>query len=134
MPTRSQIDAERALDDVQHILDSYPAGAQERKRYASLVQRFPVMVRDNGLLAAFGFLHAKAEGNADSVEGRLASQLAGALGLAGDFQEVEQYLATLQLPEYMILTRRALELTGWYKRQTEARIESGEDEHATPDA
>ncbi len=116
MPTRSQTDAQRALRDVEQALSQL--NGEKRNRYTALAQRFPVMVRESGLLAAFAFLSAKAAGNRESPEGRLLSQIAGALGL--EPSTLEAHLAGLELPAYLQLTRRALEVAVWYKRQAEA--------------
>lgn len=119
--TRAQRDAERAMKDVDEALAQIQSD-KERKRYGMLVHRFPVMVRENGLIAAFGFLHSKAGGNGEAPEGRLAAQMGAALGLEGEPAAVEQHLAGLELAPYLHLTRRVLELSVWYRRMVEARL------------
>ena len=87
MRTRSQRHAETIHGMVSEIGESCDRRAQ--KRYGSLCHDFPLVVRENGLAAALGFLAAKGGSDAHSPENRLLTQLAQILG-ASDSERLRQ--------------------------------------------
>ncbi len=116
MRTRTQSDAILALKQINGIKES-----GEKKliqRYGILVHRFPIMVRQNGLQQALGFIAGKAAGKADSAEGQFLSHIAEILGLEAATL-IETILAA-ELEQYQHHTCRCLEAAIWYRHFTES--------------
>ena len=132
MQTRSQRDALAILEQVKAI-------KQEKKevikRYSVLVNDLPMMIRQNGLQQAFGFIQGKSKESMHpitdqkphSAETYFLNHLADRLGITDD---LIQQLYDAPLSEYMYYTRRCLEVSVWYKRYS-ASLLSDDDTPAT---
>jgi CRISPR type III-B/RAMP module-associated protein Cmr5 len=130
MKTRSQRDAIAILKQVKAVQKT---GDKEFiKRYAVLTNRLAIMIRQNGLQQALGFISGKS--STDSPETRFLEHLAETLDISGD---LTQQLFQSSLSEYMYYTRRCLEVAIWYRRFAESvlgidssgqTIESSEEE------
>lgn len=113
---------EIAVATLQQIEEAAQQNAEFQQRYSTLVNRLPIMVRENGLVATFGFLEGKGQGNLRSPESILLRQLgqqldAGERGLHALAREVD-------LRGYRHLTRRVMELLVWYKRLAESKLDA----------
>lgn len=91
---------------------------KDQKRYGALCHRFPLMVRENGLAAALGFLAAK-DGGKNGPEGKLLAHYAQTLN-SGDGEALQAHCVGAGLDEYRRLTRAALQAAEWFKRYAEA--------------
>ena len=111
MQTNSQQQAEAIYDLITAI-----KGSEKQERYGALCHRFPLIVRENGLAAAFGFLAAKGDG---SPENLLLAHYAAALGF-GSTDALRQSSISANLGEYQRMTRTALQAAEWFKRYAEA--------------
>jgi CRISPR-associated protein Cmr5 len=78
------------------------------KEYVSFAKKFPTLIHTCGLAQALAFAQAKAPSNLE--------HLSIVMG-ASDLLEKSR---TEQLAEYLILSRMALEASGWLKRYAEA--------------
>ena len=117
MRARSQEQAAVIYALVERIRDDE---RKEQKRYGALCHRFPLLVRESGLVAALGFLAAK-DGGEQTPEGKLLAHYAEALGYAdGDGEALRGYCVACDLAEYRRLTRAALQAAEWFKRYAEA--------------
>lgn len=88
-----------------------------QNRYGALCYSFPLIVRENGLAAALGFLAAKSE--AGNPEGLLLKHYAQILGF-NDPQAMQDFVVQeAELPEYRRLTLQVLKLAEWFKRYAE---------------
>jgi CRISPR-associated protein Cmr5 len=117
MRARSQQQAETIHGLVEQIRRDVRE-RKDQKRYGALCHRFPLMVRENGLAAAIGFLAAKGTDPA-GPESRLLAHYAAVLNCAGG-EALRQSCVASSLDEYRRLTRTALQASEWFKRYAEA--------------
>ena len=115
MRTRSQSDAIKALEHVEGIRDRNDPELSQR--YSTLVNRFPIMVRQNGLQQALGFLAGKSAGDPETAECIFLNHIAEIFGIPVD--DLIKTVLKTQLNKYMFYTRRSLEVANWYRRFTE---------------
>lgn len=115
MRTRSQYYAETTYTLVAEIqgLDR-----KDQKRYGALCHRFPLIVRECGLAAAFGFLAAKSGADRRSPENLLLGHYARVLKIR-DTDALREAAVNTDLAEYCRLTRHALMVAEWLKRYAE---------------
>ncbi len=127
MRARSQEYAETVYALVSGITDR-----KTQKAYGALCHRFPLVVRENGLAAAFGFLAAKGGDGANKPENLLLCHYAHVL-CAASADALRQTVTKADLAEYRRLTRQALAAAEWFKRYAEAVLKvdatgAGEEE------
>ncbi len=84
---------------------------EKKREYGSLAHKLPVLILQNGLVQATGFLLAKGEKHHLA----LLDDLAHLLGTAGG-ASFHQTVIKADVTQTMLLTRRALEAAGWLKR------------------
>jgi CRISPR-associated protein Cmr5 len=84
---------------------------EKKKEYGSLAHKLPVLILQNGLAQATGFLLAK--GKDEHLA--LLDDLAHLLGDAGG-KTLHQTVIAADVAQTMLLTRRGLEAAGWLKR------------------
>jgi CRISPR-associated protein Cmr5 len=93
---------------------------RDQKRYGAMCHRFPLIVRENGLAAAFGFLAAKGGTDAKSPENLLLTHYARVLGASNSAALRQTVITSSDLAEYRHLTRQTLAAAEWFKRYAEA--------------
>lgn len=88
-----------------------------KKKYGALTHKLPVLILQNGLAQATGFLIAKGKDEHIALLNDLAQVLreSGEAGCA-DGQALHQTVIAADTLKTMHLTRRALEASGWMKR------------------
>ena len=109
MRTRNQEFAAKVFGQVTQVAGRL--GREESKRYASLTQKLPVLVRTAGLAQALAFVDARGGAAGE----RLLGDLAAVVGLT-TAQRLLECAREAELPEYMRLTGTVLEALNWYKR------------------
>lgn len=125
MQTRSQTDAAR----VHSQITALPEDKKLRTDYGRLCNRFPVMVLQNGLTQALGFIAGKAGGNGESATAfrRFGDDVAALLG-GDDLNGFVDKVLKADLVGYQRLTRRALAVSLWQKRFAESVLNVGPDD------
>lgn len=106
MNLRTHEMAQRAFACVEKQLEF-----KQKKEYGSLAHKLPVLILQNGLAQATGFLLAKGEAHHQSLLEDLAHLLDKADGKA-----LHQSVIAADVTQTMLLTRRSLEAAGWLKR------------------
>jgi CRISPR-associated protein Cmr5 len=89
----------------------------KKKEYGSLAHKLPVLILQNGLAQAAGFLLAKSEAHHQA----LLDDLASVLGIAGR-DELHRQVIAADVTQTMLLTRRSLEAAGWIKRYVQGLL------------
>lgn len=84
---------------------------EKKKEYGALAHKLPVLILQNGLAQASGFLMAKGEAHHQA----LLEDLAHLLGKP-DGKSLHQTVIAADVTQTMLLTRRSLEAAGWLKR------------------
>lgn len=135
MRARSQQYAEITYALVAEI---FALDGPEQKRYGALCFRFPLIVRECGLAAAFGFLAAKGGTDPDSTENRLLRHYATALNVASS-EELRTAAVSAEFAKYRRLTRHTLMISEWFKRHAEGVLKvdatgAGEEEQVESEA
>lgn len=89
----------------------------EKKAYGALAHKLPVLILQNGLAQATGFLLAKGKAEHQALLNDLAQVLreTGELGCT-DGAALHATIVAADVGKTMQLTRRALEASGWVKR------------------
>lgn len=108
----------------------------EKKKYGALAHKLPVLILQNGLAQATGFLLAKGKTEHIAVLDDLA-QVLRTTGEAGceDGKSLHQTVINADTFKTMHLTRRALEASGWLKRYVQGILKidaTGESEEEKP--
>lgn len=131
MQTRSQTDAARVHDQITAL----PEDKKLRTDYGRLCNRFPIMVLQNGLAQALGFIAGKAGGKGASAGAfvRFGNDVAVLLG-GDDLNGFVGKVLIADLAAYRRLTRRALAVSLWQKRFAESVLNVGPDDAGDNDA
>lgn len=109
---RSQKMAQEAYPLVDKLKDH-----ELESKYRTLALTFPTMILQSGLSQAVGFLLAKGK----DEHSQLLEHLAKLLGFANG-ETLHKEILAVELSEYQLLTRRALDASSWLKRYTEALL------------
>ena len=96
------------------------------KEYKSYVKKLPMLVKTNGLGAAFAFVFSKGkDGNTyELIYGQTAEWIKTKYPFTGDFSK---FLITQNSNEYRAITNEVISLFTWLRRFAEGLIE-GDDE------
>jgi CRISPR-associated protein Cmr5 len=94
-----------------------------KQEYGALAHKFPGMILQNGLAQATGFLLAKGKAEHLALMADLAALLrhSGAV-TSTDPQALHQAVIAADLAATLLLTRRALEASGWMKRYVQGAL------------
>lgn len=129
MRTRSQQYAAQVYEQLNSLQQLQ---RKEQKKYGALCHRFPLIVRENGLAAAFGFLAAKAGTNPNSPENLLLEHYRQILEFENS-AAMQQKVVGAELPEYRRLTLQVLKLAEWFKRYAEGVLKVNSTGESTED-
>lgn len=129
MMPRSHLVAQSAYNRVNARLEF-----SAKKKYGALAHKLPVLILQNGLAQASGFLLDKDKDEHRALLDDLAQVLreTGESG-CGDRNELHQSVIRANTLNTMHLTRRALEASGWIKRYVQGVLKvnaTGETEEA----
>ncbi|AKG14987.2 CRISPR-associated protein Cmr5 [Moraxella bovoculi] len=113
MQTRTQKYAEPAYP----LVDSLKGNDIESK-YRTLALNLPTMILQAGLTQAIGFLMAKNESHHQLI----LAHLAELLNYKDKEKEFYQKILQSNVQEYQLLSRKAIEASGWLKRYTQALL------------
>lgn len=94
----------------------------DENRYGTLCHQFPVMVLQNGLMQGVGYLKGKGEGENQSPEILLLTQIASLFNYT-DTESFHTELHNCDISKYQYYTRQVLEMAIWYKRYAESMLE-----------
>jgi len=125
MHTLQQEYAKKVYDRVEAFGQDHARGSKERTEYGSMAHKFPVLVRQAGLIQALVFVQTRGKDAHQSLLQDLAQVVMeqNAQAFVNQCQEAE-------LMDYMWLTRQTLSALEWFKRfaQSVLEVESGADE------
>lgn len=116
MQTRDQQYATAIYKQVSRV--SKDVGEAERKKYGSMADKLPVLIRTAGLAQALAFVDARS----DDAQRKLLSHLAVTVGYGSDTELLEAS-RTAQLGAYMHLTQKVLQALLWYKRYAQSVLD-----------
>ncbi len=100
----------------------------DRKQYASLAHKLPGLILQNGLAQATGFLvakGAKSEAHIAVLDDLYRVLHATRTTDVHNWQALHQEIIRADLARTMLLTRRALEASGWIKRYVQGVLRLG---------
>lgn len=112
MKIRTHDYAKQAYLLVESIKDS-----EIEAKYRTLALNFPIMIMQSGLAQAIGFLMAKNK----AEHQKLLLHVANLLNKKDDKVLHDEILSS-DITQYQLLTRKALDASGWLKRYTEALL------------
>lgn len=95
-------------------------GFDRKKEYGALAHKLPVLILQNGLAQATGFLLAKGK----EEHTALLDDLAKLLGIV-DGKTLHNKVIDADVTQTMLNTRRALEASGWLKRYVQGVLKVG---------
>jgi CRISPR-associated protein Cmr5 len=127
MHTLQQKYAQRVYKHVEAFGEEHPRDSKERIEYGSMAHKFPVLVRQAGLIQALVFVQTRNKDAQKAVLEDLAQVVAGQ-----DTQVFVHQCREAKLMDYMWLTRQTLSALEWFKRfaQSVLEVEPGADEEA----
>lgn len=109
----------------------------KRKEYGALAHKLPGMILSNGLAQATGFLIAKGSGEHEALLNDLNAVLRAADAVDyPDGKTLHRHIVESDLRQTLLLTRRALETSGWIKRYVQGvlRVDAtGESDESRDD-
>ncbi len=95
-------------------------GSDIESKYRTLALDFPTMIMQSGLAQTIGFLKAKDKDKEEHAQ--LIQDMADLLGYH-NFTDMHEAILKSNVIEYQLLTRQALDASGWLKRYTQALLE-----------
>jgi CRISPR-associated protein Cmr5 len=124
MHTLQQEYAQKVYERVENFGENYPKGESVRTQYGSMAHKFPVLVRQAGLIQALAFVHTRGKDAHKLLLEDLAQVVAG--------QSTEKFVHQCReadLTTYMWLTRQTLSALEWFKRfaQSVLQVDPGEE-------
>jgi CRISPR-associated protein Cmr5 len=124
MHTLQQEYARKIYEKVKDFGESHPKGKLERTQYGAMAHKFPVLVRQAGLIHALAFVHTRGKEAHKALLGDLAQVVAN----QSDAEFVRQ-CREADLTTYMWLTRQTLSALEWFKRfaQSVLEVDPGEE-------
>ncbi|RVT47827.1 type III-B CRISPR module-associated protein Cmr5 [Rheinheimera sediminis] len=111
---RSHQLAKAAFERVQ--ARSKPQFEACQKAYGALAHKLPVLILQHGLAQATGFLLAKGKDEHIALLNDLAQVLGVPSSGNGDGEALHQRIIEADAAKTMLLTRQALDASGWLKR------------------
>ncbi len=126
---RSQVYAQKIYGQFTQLLkkSGFPKG-----EFSRVCKRFPILVKTNGLMQTVAFFHSKASGSSDKKSEQskafevFLEKLKEVLELpnASSTDTIHGYLSSndCSSENYMLLTKKALDVGLWYKRYAEILI------------
>jgi len=131
--TLEQKRAAQAFEHVRAIAGKHAQESTERKQYAAMAQKLPVLIRTAGLCQALHFLQSRRGKDGRNVLGELLEHLAGQLQrtdpaiTSGD--RLCDAVRNALLPAYLWMTRETLATAEWYARlsQSELGVQKGDE-------
>lgn len=122
MATRNQQYAISAYENVSAVTDA------QKQKYGTMCHKLPILIRQAGLVQALTFVEARGE----AAQTLLLDHIANTLP---DTRDKTALLTQARgngrddLMQYMLLTRRVLDVMVWYKRFAQSVLsEGGENE------
>ena len=95
---------------------------KEKNRYGALCHQFPVMVLQNGLMQAVGYLLGKGQNDSQKPETILLNHFAEQFNCA-NAEAFHTVLQNSEITKYQYYTRQLLEMAVWYKRYAESVLD-----------
>jgi CRISPR-associated protein Cmr5 len=123
MHTVQQEYAQKVHKRVESFGKTHPKDDEARNQYGGMAHKFPVLVRQAGLIQALAFVHTRGKEAHKTLLGDLAQVVAG--------QSAEEFVRQCReadLMTYMWLTRQTLNALEWFKRfaQSVLKVDPGE--------
>lgn len=125
MHTLQQEYARKVYERVESFEQQYPPKSAKRTRYGSMAHKFPVLVRQAGLIQALAFVQTRGKDAHKALLEDLAQVVAA--------QDASAFVKRCQeagLTDYMWLTHQTFYALEWFKRfaQSVLEVEPGADE------
>jgi len=115
-----------ACQSLTRIQEASQRDKKFQQRYATLVNRLPIMIRESGLVASLGFLEGKGGQDENTPEGMLLQHLSQQMGV----DDLREQALNADLTKYRHLTQKVMEVMVWYKRISESHLDQEGDANA----
>ena len=115
-----------ACQSLTRIQEATQRDRKFQQRYATLVNRLPIMIRESGLVASLGFLEGKGGKDENTPEGMLLQHLSQQM----EVDDLRQQALNADLAEYRHLTQKIMEALVWYKRIAESHLDQEDNANA----
>jgi CRISPR-associated protein Cmr5 len=127
MHTLQQEYAQKVYEKIEGRGKQYIKDSPKRTQYGSMAHKFPVLVRQAGLIQALAFVHTRGKEAHSSLLEDLAQVVANQSA-----EEFVRHCREVDLTTYMWLTRQTLSTLEWFKRfaQSVLEIDPGVEEEA----
>ena len=131
MYTLQQKYAKKVYGRVESFGQQYAKDTPERKQYEAMARKFPVLVRQAGLIQALAFVQARGKKDAHNKKDAhktLLEDLAQVV-VSQSTDEFVRQCRDADLTVYMWLTRQTLGALEWFKRfaQSVLEVDPGEE-------
>lgn len=124
MHTLQQEHAQKVYGKVESFGQRYAKDTAERKQYGAMAHKFPVLVRQAGLIQALAFVNTRGK----EAHKTLLEDLAQ-IAASQSADEFVRQCREADLTTYMWLTRQTLSALEWFKRfaQSVLEVDPGEE-------
>ena len=124
MQTLQQEYAKKVYAKVESFGQKHPKDTPERKQYGSMAHKFPVLVRQAGLIQALAFVRTR-----DKAAHKVLLEDVSQVVAEQSTDEFIRDCREADLTNYMWLTRQTLGVLEWFKRfaQSVLDVEPGEE-------
>ena len=123
------LEQQRAALAFQHVQDVPQDDLKAKSLYGSMAQKLPVLIRTAGLCQAVHFVRSRKKPILDKLLNDVAGQLQRVDETITDGTSLCERVRTVDLSQYLWLTREALASAEWYSRlsQSELGVDRAED-------
>lgn len=123
------LEQQRAALAFQHVQEVPEDDQKARDLYGSMAQKLPVLIRTAGLCQAVHFVRSRKKPILDKLLNHVAGQLQRVDETITDGTSLCDRVRTVELSQYLWLTREALASAEWYSRlsQSELGVDRAED-------
>ncbi|VEG12221.1 type III-B CRISPR module-associated protein Cmr5 [Moraxella cuniculi] len=119
----AQIRTQKYAEIAYPLVEDVKNDAKMEAKYRTLALAFPTMIMQSGLVQAIGFLMAKNEDHHKKILDHLTKLLDHQITPKDLYKKIYKS----DIAEYQLLTRKAIEASGWLKRYAQALLKDDKE-------
>lgn len=119
----ARIRTQKYAEIAYRLVDEEVKDTEMEAKYHTLALAFPTMIMQSGLVQAIGFLIAKGEDHHQKMLKHLTKLLDHQITPEDLYKKIYKS----DIVEYQLLTRKAIEASGWLKRYAQALLKDDKE-------
>ncbi|WP_328702121.1 type III-B CRISPR module-associated protein Cmr5 [Alicyclobacillus fructus] len=102
-----------------------------KSEYSSLVRGLPALLHQSGVFETIAYLESRSRRGRETAHGLVLEHLSRLLAPVTDLNQLTTHeLTRMQVNQYLLVSRLALEAASWLKRMVEIQFGDEEEPHA----